>query len=203
MPRSPTLHGAAPDEHPFALLVIDLISDFRFEEGEKLARVAKRVVKSVARLTARARAAGVPVVYVNDNRGRWRSDRAEIVERSAAPDSLGKAIVEELAPEKQDYFIFKPKHSGFFATPLAALLEHLGTRTLVLTGLTSEQCILFTAIDAYVREFEIIVPRDCVAGLRLSGAALAHMKTVLKANTGPAAAVRFPRRRRARHARKR
>jgi nicotinamidase-related amidase len=194
MPRTNTLHGAAPDEHPVALLIIDLISDFEFEDGQKLAGIAKRLVKPVARLTARARTAGVPVIYVNDNRGRWRSDRSELIQRCLAANSIGKPIVEALAPQPRDYFIFKPKHSGFFATPLAALLEHLGTRTLMLTGLTTEQCILFTAIDAYVRDFELLIPRDAVAGLRLSAPALAHMKTVLKANTASSSRVRFSKR---------
>lgn len=190
------MHGSAPDEHPVALLIIDLISDFRFEDGEKLARVARRIAPAIARLSKRARASGVPVIYVNDNRGRWRSDRTELLERCSGPDSLGKDVVSELAPESVDYFIFKPKHSGFFATPLAALLDHLGARTVILTGLTTEQCILFTAIDAYVREYELSVPRDCVAGLRLARPALTHMERVLKANIASSTRVRFSRRRR-------
>lgn len=183
MPRTATLHGAAPDEHSSALLIIDLISDFAFEDGNKLARAAKRIVKQIARLSTRARSAGVPVIYVNDNRGRWRSDRSELIERCLRPNSIGRPIVEQLAPDAQDYFIFKPKHSGFFATPLAALLEHLGTRTLILTGLTLEQCVMFTAIDAYVRDFELAVPRDCVAGLQLGAVSLNHMEKILKAKT--------------------
>jgi nicotinamidase-related amidase len=181
MPRTATLHGAAPDEHPTALLIIDLISDFAFEDGRTLVLAAKRIVKPIAKLSARARSAGVPVIYVNDNRGRWRSDRSELIARCLRPDSMGRPIVQQLAPEPRDYFIFKPKHSGFFATPLAALLEHLGSRTLILTGLTLEQCVMFTAIDAYVREFELLVPRDCVAGLQLRAGSLNHIKRILKA----------------------
>jgi nicotinamidase-related amidase len=191
MRKNSDLHGSAPDEHPIALLIIDLISDFRFEDGEKLARAARRIATPVARLSTRARASGVPVIYVNDNRGRWRSDRTEMLERCSGSDSLGKDVVEELAPQDEDYFIFKPKHSGFFATPLAALLEHLGARTLILTGLTTEQCILFTAIDAYVREYELNVPRDCVAGIRLAKPTLTHMEQILKANTSSSARVRL------------
>jgi nicotinamidase-related amidase len=197
MRKNSNLHGSAPDEHPIALLIIDLISDFRFEDGAKLARVARRISTPVARLSTRARASGVPIIYVNDNRGRWRSDRTELLERCLGPDSLGKDVVEELAPEKEDYFIFKPKHSGFFATPLAALLEHLGARTLILTGLTTEQCILFTAIDAYVREYELIVPRDCVAGIRLTKPTLTHVEQILEANTSSSTRVRFKQARRA------
>src|SRR5918999_997811 len=179
MPRTATLHGAAPDESVTALLILDLISDFEFEDGDKLARAARRIVANISKLSQRARSAGVPVIYVNDNRGRWRSDRSELIERCCRPDSRGRKLVERLAPGDDDYFIFKPKHSGFFATPLAALLEHLGARTLILTGVTIEQCVLFTAIDAYVRDYELVVPRDCVAGLNLRQQAMTLMTNVL------------------------
>lgn len=191
MPRTATLHGSAPDENATALLILDLISDFDFDDGSRLARAAQRIVGKVAQLSGRARKTGVPVIYVNDNRGRWRSDRSELLARCSRPGSLGRLLVQKLAPEQDDYFIFKPKHSGFFATPLAALLEHLGTRTLILTGVTTEQCVLFTAIDAYVRDYEIVVPRDCVAGLEHARTALALMMDILKAKTAPSARVRL------------
>jgi nicotinamidase-related amidase len=191
MPKSSDLHGSAPDKHPTAVLVIDLISDFDFEDGERLARVASRLAKPVARLTQRARKHGVPVIYVNDNHGRWRSDHQELLRRCLRPGSRGKRIVEALAPSEQDYFILKPKHSGFFATPLMALLEHLETRKLVLTGVTTEQCILFTAMDAYVREYELAVPSDGVGGLRLSAPALRHIQAILKADVRRTTSVRF------------
>lgn len=192
MPRSATLHGSVPDESTTALLILDLISDFEFEDGRKLLSAAQRIVGNIAKLSARARAVGVPVVYVNDNRGRWRSDRSDLIARCSRPGALGRALVQRLAPEAQDYFIFKPKHSGFFATPLTALLEHLGARTLILAGVTIEQCVLFTAIDAYVRGFEIVVPKDCVAGLKHTRTALTLMADILRAKTSPAARVRLP-----------
>src|SRR5690606_3035494 len=194
MPRSATLHGSVPDESTTALLILDLISDFEFEDGRKLLSAAQRIVGNIAKLSARARAVGVPVVYVNDNRGRWRSDRSELIARCSRPGALGRALVQRLAPEAQDYFIFKPKHSGFFATPLAALLEHLGTRTLVLTGVTTEQCVLFTAIDAYVRDYEIVVPRHCVAGLKHSNVTLKFIGDILKAKTGASSRLHLPKR---------
>lgn len=192
MPRSSTLHGSAPDESTTALLILDLISDFDFDDGDRLARAARRIASRVAHLSTRARRAGVPVVYVNDNRGRWRSDRSELIERCLRRNSKGKAIVEALAPDPQDYFIFKPKHSGFFATPLAALLEHLGARRLILTGVTTEQCILFTAIDAYVRDFDLIVPPDCVSGLKLGKPSLTHMQEILHAKVSTSPRIRLP-----------
>lgn len=192
MPKSSDLHGAAPDKHFTALLVIDLISDFDFPDGERLARIASRLARPIARLTQRARRRGVPIIYVNDNHGRWRSDHQELLRRCLRPDSKGKRIVETLAPSERDYFILKPKHSGFFATPLATLLQHFGTQRLILTGVTTEQCILFTAMDAYVREYELLVPSDAVGGLRLSAPALRHIKTILKADVTRTASVRFP-----------
>jgi nicotinamidase-related amidase len=198
MPRSATLHGAAPDEHASALLIIDLISDFAFEDGRALARAARRIVDNVARLSARARAAGVPVVYINDHRGRWRSDRTELIARCSHPDSLGRPILERLAPEPRDYFIFKPKHSGFFATPLEALLRHFGARRLILTGVTIEQCVLFTAIDAYLREYDLIVPPDGVAGLKLRAPTLRMLEDVLKAKLPSCSRIALPKRKRAR-----
>ncbi len=196
MPRTKTLHGAAPDESETVLLIIDLISDFSFVDGAELARAARRIVRNVARLSRRARESRVPVVYVNDSGGRWRSDRSELLERCCRPESRGRTIVQQLAPEERDYFIFKPKHSGFFATPLDALLEHLGARTLILTGVTVEQCVLFTAMDAYVRDYELVVPRDCVAGLKLRAQALRLMDQGLKAKVIDSPRVRVARQRR-------
>jgi nicotinamidase-related amidase len=193
MSRSPTLHGAAPDEHPYALLILDLISDFRFEDGGRLLRATLPIAPRIARLKERARSAGVPVIYVNDNRGRWRSDRAQLVARCMESASPGRAVVEQIAPLPDDYFIFKPKHSGFFATPLAALLEHLGTRRLVIVGAALEQCVLFTAVDAYLRDFDIIVAADCVAGLMLRRYALEHLRRVLHASTPSSSRIRFRR----------
>jgi nicotinamidase-related amidase len=194
MARSATLHGSAPDEHPFAMLILDLISDFRFEDGPALLRAALPAARRIARLKERARAAGVPVIYVNDNRGKWRSDRTQLIADCLNGDSPGHELVGLIAPQPDDYFIFKPKHSGFFATPLAALLRHLGARKLILCGVTLEQCVLFTALDAYVRDIELFVPRDCVAGLVQTRAILTHLQRVLMARTSPSLTIRFTRR---------
>jgi nicotinamidase-related amidase len=194
MPRSATLHGSAPDEHPFAMLILDLISDFRFEDGPALLRAALPAARRIARLKERARAARAPVIYVNDNRGKWRSDRAQLIAHCLNDDAPGRNLVGLIRPHPDDYFIFKPKHSAFFATPLAALLKHLGARKLVICGVTLEQCVLFTAIDAYVRDFELFVPRDCVAGLALTRPVLAHLQRILMAKTSPSPSVRFTRR---------
>ena len=102
-------------------------------------------------------------------------------------------MTERLRPTEDDYFVLKPKHSGFFATPLELLLKFLGTKRLILTGLAGDNCVLYTAADAYMRDFAICVPEDCVVSLDLHSnqAALTHMKTTLKADILPSTAVRL------------
>jgi nicotinamidase-related amidase len=198
--RNRDLHGSAPDSSRDALLILDMISDFEFEDGGRAFRSALPVARRIARLRERAGSAGVPVVYVNDNAGRWRSDFGALVRRSGRAGARGAAIVELLEPRPADYCVLKPKHSGFFATALGTLLEYLGTRRLVMTGVSSNQCVLFTANDAYVRDFELAIPRDCVAGLSAADSRLAfrYFRTVLGADLRPSARVRFRRSRRGR-----
>lgn len=195
MPRSPDLHGSAPDTSQTALLILDLISDFRFVDGARLYKHAEPLGRRIAALKKRAKAAGVPTIYVNDNFGRWQSDRQDIVRHCMRTESIGRKLVAQIAPEADDYFILKPKHSGFFGTPLHQLLTGIGARTLILTGLTSHQCVLFTATDAYVREFDLLIPRDCIAAMqrRQTKAALDIFRTALKASTSPATSLRFSR----------
>ena len=151
-----------------ALLVLDMVSEFRFPDAERVLRGARRPAHAIARLKARARTARVPVIYVNDTAGRWESDPRGFVQRCLAPDARGRGVVGLIRPDlDRDYFIFKPKHSAFFGTPLESLLGQLGICRVVLTGITSHQCVLFTAMDAYVREYQLVLPADCVgAGSR-------------------------------------
>jgi nicotinamidase-related amidase len=194
MPRSKDLHGSAPDQHPDALLIIDLISDFEFPDGDRLQRNSKPLIEPLLRLKTRAHAAGVPVIYVNDNRGRWQSDRSSFVAHCMNPKSKGHEIAAALCPERRDYFVFKPKHSAFFATPLDALLKHLGTQRLVLTGVTVEQCILMTAVEAYLRDMEVAVVHDCVAGLRQRDASERYIEAILHGVLAASSQIRFARR---------
>ena len=157
------LHGSAPDNSETALLIIDLINDFEFPRGDELFEQALPIAPRVAALKKRARAAGIPAVYVNDNFGRWQSKFADIVEHCRRPGVRGRPIVEQLVPEDCDYFVLKPKHSGFYQTPLELLLKHFGAERLILTGVSTNSCVLFTANDAYMRDMELIIPRDCVA----------------------------------------
>ncbi len=185
--RNRSLHGAAPDTSQTALLILDMISDFEFVGGAKLCRAAIPVAKRIARLKSRAAQAGIPAIYVNDNVGRWRSDFAAVLRHCARPESRGAPIARLIAPGPNDYCVLKPKHSGFFATALATLLEYLGARRLILTGSTSDQCVLFTANDAYVRDFELQIPRDCLAGDSPAANRLAfrYFRSVLGADLRP------------------
>lgn len=161
--KNSDLHGSAPDEARAALLLIDVINDLEFEGGAELLVHALPMAARLAAFKQRAKAAGLPAVYVNDNFGRWQSDLAKLVQHCLGPEIRGRRLVEQLQPEDDDYFVLKPKHSGFFSTVLETLLDHLRAETLILTGLTTESCVLFTAADAHMRDFHILVPADCVA----------------------------------------
>lgn len=180
-------NGLAPDRAATVLAILDLISDFSFEGGSDVARAALPVARRIARLKARARAAGLPVVYVNDALGRWRSDFPAMVRHCQRAGGRGREVVEAIAPEPDDYCVLKPKHSGFFATPLDTLLQLLGAKRLILTGVSSNQCVLFTANDAYVRNLELSIPRDCISARtpRDTRLAIQYFKTVLGADVSP------------------
>ena len=138
MPRaSHDLHGSAPDKSETALLLIDVINDFDFPEGEQLLQLALPVGKNIAALKQRTKAAGIPTIYVNDNFGRWRSDFKKIVAHCRDENARGKRFVELLLPDEEDYFVLKPKHSGFYSTTLDLLLTHLNAKNLILTGIAS------------------------------------------------------------------
>lgn len=184
MNKNSDLHGSAPDQSEIALVLIDVINDFEFVGGEELFRNALPAARKIARLKERARVAGAPVIYVNDNFGRWRSDFKRIVAHCLGDEVRGRPIAELLAPDEDDYFVLKPKHSGFFSTALELLLEHLGARTLVLTGFAGNNCVLFTANDAYMRDYKLLIPADCTASIEQveNEYALRQMQDVLKAD---------------------
>jgi nicotinamidase-related amidase len=190
--KNKDLHGNAPDQCRAALLVVDMFNDFEFPEGEILLDVALPVARRVARLADRARASGVPVIFANDNYGRWRSDLDQQLEH-VLDGSPGAPIARLLAPRPEDYYVIKPKHSGFYETTLGLLLGHLGAETLVITGVCTEACVLFTANDAYMRDFELVVPPDGVASFCADehDAALRMMERLLKAALIPCEDIDF------------
>ena len=188
-----SLHGSAPDKSSVALLLIDVINDLNFAEADQLLEHARSMVPNIATLKKRAKSQGVPVIYINDNFGRWRSDFNALVDHCLQDSVRGQPIVEALRPDNDDYFVLKPKHSGFFSTTLDTLLEYLGVRTVVLSGMAANICVLFTANDAYMRDFQLAVPRDCVASNTQAENqyALEQMEKILKADTRPSHELSF------------
>jgi nicotinamidase-related amidase len=185
MPRkNVNLHGSAPDKHEVALLLIDVINDFDFPEADQLLRQARPMARNLLRLKRRAQKAGVPVIYVNDNFGRWKSDFRRTIDH-CVQHGRGGDVVKLLRPDQNDYFVLKPKHSGFFSTTLETLLRYLQTESLILTGIAGNFCVLFTANDAYMRDFKLFVPRDCTVSntKRENESALRLIKKFLKADT--------------------
>jgi nicotinamidase-related amidase len=180
-------------ECALALLLIDVINDLEFEDGEKLVAAAVPVAGNIARLKIEAKINGVPCLYVNDNFGQWQSDFKHLVSSCMRDCVRGAPIVQQLVPRRDDYFVLKPRHSGFFQTPLDLLLRDLGARKLILCGLTTDSCVLFTANDAYLRGFEIIVPADCSAAVTASrhATALGQMRRTLKAATTDSTRIDF------------
>jgi nicotinamidase-related amidase len=176
-----------PERTGAALLLIDVINDCDFPESEQLLKFAIPMAKKIAAFAKRARATNIPVIYINDNFGRWRSDFKAIVKHCASEHSAGRSIVELLHPDERDYFVLKPKHSGFFSTTLDVLLAQLGVKTVIITGMAANICVLFTANDAYMRDLDVLVPSDCVASntKELTDYALDQMRTVVKANIEP------------------
>ncbi len=192
------LHGSAPDTATVALLLIDVINDLELPGGDALLAHARPMAERLAALKRRAKAADIPVIYVNDNFGRWRSDLHALVAHCLENDVRGRPIVALLRPDADDYVVLKPKHSGFFSTTLDTLLKYLEASTLILTGMAGNVCVLFTANDAFMRDFRLVVPADCVASIDPADNehALAQMHSVLGADLTPSTALDLDRLRR-------
>lgn len=178
---SPHVKGKAS----VALLIIDMITSMEFKDSDQLYDHALEAAENISGLKKQAKQFHIPVIYVNDNYGRWQSDFKDLVHRVNQEGVKGKPIAELLLPEEDDYFVLKPQFSAFFATPLELLLAHLEVKTLIITGMSGNMCVQFTANDAYMRYFQLFVPRDCTASLtkRENDQALEIMQQVLSANT--------------------
>jgi nicotinamidase-related amidase len=170
-----------------ALLLIDFMNPLDFDGAQALAPHAVAAAKRAARLRDVMRANGSPIIYANDNFGRWESDFAAVVDACKRRGGAAAAMVELLAPQPGDRSVLKPRHSAFFGTPLEFLLDELDVGDLVLAGLAADSCIMFTAHDAYLREYGLWIPADCVASEQDSWreSALAYMARVLKARVDP------------------
>jgi nicotinamidase-related amidase len=145
------------------LIILDMLNRFDFPGGRELLPHAEKAARKIARLAARARERQVPVIFVNDNLGQWRSNWHDIYEKCRSENSRGRNIAELLPAAPEDYFVLKPKHSAFYSTCLDVLLSEIGAKRLILTGIAADICVLFSAYDAHIRNYEIAVPNDCVA----------------------------------------
>ena len=172
-----------PENSPVVLVIIDMINDLEFEDGEAMLPGAVSAAKAIARLKEQARQRDIPVVYVNDNFGKWRSSFEQIVHHCLNDGVRGQELAELLKPDEKDYFVIKAKNSAFYGTTLDLLLRKMGARHLVLTGITADICVLFTAQDAYLRDYNIVIPRDAVACVKeeTKKYALKHLERACKA----------------------
>ena len=178
-----------------ALLLVDVINLFDFSGGAAFAQRALRPARNIERLRARAHRAGVPILYVNDNWGRWRSDFKAIVADCSRADRPGAPIARLLTPTPGDFFVLKPHLSGFHETPLDTLLRLGEVQTLIITGFAADNCVLFTAAEAHMRNYNVVVPSDCCASEhdRERRHVLLKMRKFLDADTSASRRVRLKR----------
>ena len=181
-----------PSPVPVALLLIDVLTTFHFPDGDAILQHARTIRDPLVRLKARARKAGIPTLYVNDNFGDWRSEKEVLMGKCL--EAPGADFVRPLLPDSEDYFVLKPMHSAFYMTPLEVLLLHLQVETLILTGLTSNSCITVTAHDANMRGFDIYVPSDCSSARNAKEhtQALAQLEAMAGANLTPSTLLKLP-----------
>lgn len=170
-----------------AVLVIDMLNTYRHEDAAGLANNVAEIIDPLAGLIKTARSRDdVDLIYVNDNFGDFTADFDEIVH--SALDGERPELVKPIAPDDRCLRVLKVGHSAFFASSLDYLLTRLEAKRLVLTGQVTEQCILYSALDAYVRHFSVVVPPDAVAHVdpELSDAALTMMNKNMHAEIVPA-----------------
>lgn len=165
-----------------ALIVIDMLNTYDFDDADALVESAEKVVPNVAKLVARAADEDVPIIYVNDNYGDWNSSADELVQRGL--DGKHPELVEPIRPPGGVSFVIKARHSIFYGTPLEWLLRERDIDRLVMTGQVTEQCVLYSALDAYVRHFEVAIPDDAVAHIHddLGDAAMRMMELNMNAD---------------------
>jgi nicotinamidase-related amidase len=176
-----------------ALLLIDVINDLAFDGSDVLVAQAEPMALRLSALKRRATTAGIPAIYINDNFGQWRSDFRQTVAHCTSRSSPGRRVSRRLRPTKRDYFVLKPKHSGFFATTLDTLLETLRIRRVILTGIAGNICVLFTANDAYMRDLKIFAPADCIVSNTAADNdyALQQIALVMKGSVAPSKELVF------------
>jgi nicotinamidase-related amidase len=171
-----------------ALLLVDFLNPLDFTSDRAFLKRAVAAAQSTKRLVARSKRAQIPIIYANDHWGEWTRNFDDLIAAIASEDVPGRELIKVLAPESGDYTVLKPRHSAFYGTPLEFLLDELQINSLIICGIAADNCVLFTAGDAYMRKFKVWVPANCVAAENDADrvTALDHMKRVLKARTGAA-----------------
>jgi len=173
-----------PQLNRAVLIIVDFFNRFDFSGGPDLAPAALEAARNTAALKKRLREANVRTIYANDNFGNWQSEFSALVRSCRELDGPPGEIAKLLTPEEGDLSVLKPRHSAFYGTPLEFLLDELGSQTLVITGIAADSCITATAQDAYVRKFDLWIPRDCIAAEspKFTQAAVEHMHRIFKAD---------------------
>jgi len=176
-----------------AVLIVDMINDFQYEDGERLFKQVLPVARKIKELKERANDAGIPVIYVNDNFEHWHDTFQSTIEHVRENSSEGEQLVELLRPGEEDYYVLKPHRSGFYKTPLGVLLDELDVDELIITGAATDMCVLSTAHDAQMRKYKIRVPCDCTGAVKDDhrDQALDLMARVLEANIKPSREIEF------------
>jgi nicotinamidase-related amidase len=164
-----------------ALIVIDMLNSYEHADAEKLTRSVEEKLPAMERLIRRAADEDVPTIYVNDNFGAWNSNRDELLQTVLGGEFAH--LVEPIAPKEETLFVVKARHSIFYQTPLEYLLQQHEVDRVVLIGQVTEQCVLYSALDAYIRQLAVVVPRDAVAHIHehLADAALELMEVNMDA----------------------
>jgi nicotinamidase-related amidase len=170
------------DQTHYALLIIDMINPFNFTHGPILASKTLQIVQPIKQLKEYFNEKNWPVIFVNDHYDLWQANLGKIIE--LCRNEKSDPIFKQLLPGDNDYFLIKPKHSAFYGTALNTLLHQLKVNTLIITGIAGNICVLFTANDAYMREYRIMAPANCIASVddKDNQYALTMMENVLKAS---------------------
>lgn len=173
-----------------ALLLVDFINPMDFPEAGDLAPSAALAARRTGALKKALRQRGVPAIYANDNFGKWRSDFPTMCEQLARGKGPAAVMARALRPLRDDLSVLKPRHSAFYGTPLDIILQTMGVKKLIITGLATDICVQLTAADAFLRSLSVHVPSDCTAAEteEAKAAALEHMQRVLRCDVRPSVA---------------
>lgn len=166
-----------------ALLIIDMINDFKFRHGDLLLKHTEQIIHPLLHLKQTMKQKQLPIIYINDHYNLWQADFEKIIKKCR--NTHNAHLINQIKPDDNDYFLIKPMHSAFYETALHTLLQELQVNQLILTGIAGNICVLFTANDAYMRKYDLWIPEDCLASASPEDNqyALTMMNNVLKANT--------------------